>query len=312
MTDETMTERPRLSEAAAALLLHQERRSLRALVRAERRTLALTRAAIEPHIERAGASIAHAPGNDQQRMALATIRRTTPRIQRALGEALTASRAEARSRARDSLGRLPTGGDHPLSGRVEHDDVAAHAAASSWSAAWATAATALVLTDEDPSRASVAAARARAGSLERIAATETASAFNDERRRIYGDLAKSPLAPELFKVWSAVLDRRTCAFCFGKDGQVRALHESFGGETPPVHPNCRCVIDLVRVPRPGRLEDIGLDYASFKAELRDVIRERREESGRLASAFLTESMGERRRSPPVLTARFRDRPYEQR
>jgi hypothetical protein len=141
------------------------------------------------------------------------------------------------------------------------------------------------------------------GSLERIAVTETASAFNDERRRMYADLSKSSLAPEFFKVWNAVLDRRTCAFCFRKDGQVRTVAESFG-ETPPVHPNCRCVVDVVRIPQPERLEDVGIDYASFKAELRDVIRERREETGRHAAAFLTESMGERR-SPMVLTDRFR-------
>lgn len=245
-------------------------------------------------------------------MALATIRRAAPRIQRALEDALVEARAGARTSARESLVGSPSVADaHPLSGRGEHDAAAAHSAAGAWSAAWATAATALVLADEDPSRAPVAAARARAPSLERIAATETASAFNDERRRVYGDLAKLSLAPEYFKIWSAVLDRRTCAFCFGKDGQVRALHESFG-ETPPVHPNCRCTLELVRVPRPERLEDVGIDYASFKSELRDVIRERREESGRHASAFLTESMGARRRSPLVLTGRFRDRPYERR
>jgi hypothetical protein len=310
MTTETKTDRRRLAEAAAALLLHQERRSLRALVRAERRTLAGARTAVEPHIERAATSIGHAPGDDQQRIALATVRRAAPRIQRALEDALVWARSDARTSGRDSLrGALAMADAHPLSGRDEHDTLAAHSAAGAWTAAWATTATALVLADEDPSRAPITAARARAPSLERIAATETASAFNDERRRAYGDLAKSSLAPELFKVWSAVLDRRTCAFCFGKDGQVRALHESFG-ETPPVHPNCRCIVELVRVPRPERLEDIGLDYASFKAELRDVIRERREESGRHATAFLADSMDARRRSPLVLTARFRNRPYE--
>lgn len=311
MTTETKSDRRRLAEAAAALLVHQERRSLRALVRAERHTLSLARAAVEPHVERAATSIAHAPAGDEHRVALATIRRAAPRIQRALEDSLVAARSSARTSGRSSLGSVAVADAHPLSGRDEHDAIASHSAASSWSAAWATAATALVLADEDPSRAPVAAARARAPALERIAVTETASAFNDERRRVYQDLAKSSLAPELFKVWNAVLDRRTCAFCFGKDGQVRALHESFG-ETPPVHPNCRCIVDVVRVPRPERLEDVGLDYASFKAELRDVIREGRVESGRHASAFLKESMGERRRSPLVLTARFRDRPYERR
>jgi hypothetical protein len=126
--------------------------------------------------------------------------------------------------------------------------------------------------------------------------------YTAERWEELGD--RSSLAPELFQVWSAVLDRRTCAFCFGKDGQVRALRESFG-VSPPVHPNCRCIVKLVRVPRPERLEDIGIDYTSFKKELRDVIRERREESGRHAAAFISESMDERRRSPLVLAGRFR-------
>jgi len=279
-------------------------------VRAERRTLGLARTAVEPHIERAATFIAHAPRGDEQRIAMASVRRATPRIQRALEDALVQARSGARAAGRDSLGgALAIGDAHPLSGRDEHDVVAAHSAAAAWSAAWATAATALVLTDEDPSRAPVAAARARVPSLERIAATETAGAFNDERRRAYSDLTKSSFASEFFKVWNAVLDRRTCAFCFGKDGQVRAMHESFG-DTPPVHPNCRCIVELVRVPRPERLEDVGIDYASFKTELRDVIRERREESGRHAAAFLTESMGARRRSPLVLTGRFRERPYE--
>ncbi|MGH7298380.1 MAG: phage minor head protein, partial [Polyangiaceae bacterium] len=125
----------------------------------------------------------------------------------------------------------------------------------------------------------------------------------DERRRAFDDLGRSLLAPELFKVWSAVLDRKTCAFCFAKDGQVRGLHESFSA-SPPVHPNCRCIVELVRVPRPERLEDVGTDYSALKAEIRDVIRERREVSGRHAAAFVTDSMGERRRSPLVLSGRF--------
>jgi hypothetical protein len=173
-----------------------------------------------------------------------------------------------------------------------------------------TAATALALSEDDgATQAPRLAARARAPGLGRIAATETADAFNDERRRLYDDLAESPLAPEMVKVWSAVLDRKTCAFCFDKDGQVRRLDESFG-VTPPVHPYCRCIEEIVRVPYPERLEDTSYDYREgLKREIRDVILERREQSGRYAVPFLSESMGARRRSPVVLTDRFIKQPY---
>lgn len=265
--------------------------------------------AVVPHVERAAASIGHASASDRQRIALATIRRSAPRIQRSLEDAIVEARGYARAAGRDLLAaRFAVASPAPLSGRDEHDAAAAHAAASSWAAAWASAATALVLAEDDPARAPETAARARAPGLGRIAATETASAFNDERRRAFDDLAKSSLAPELFRVWSAVLDRKTCSHCFGKDGQVRALDEAFGA-TPPVHPNCRCIIELVRVPRPERLEDISIDYASLKTELRDVIREHRAESGRHAAAFITESMGARTRSPIVLSRRFTHEPY---
>ena len=196
MTSETTTERRRLAAAAAALLLHQERRSLRALVRAERRTLAHAQGSIEPLVERAGISIAHAPPDDAQRVALATIRRVAPQIQRALETALTLARGQARHDGRGAIERAAAvASPSPLSGRDEHDAAVAHAAATSWSAAWATAATAMVVSEDDPGRAPLAAARARASSLERIAATETASAFNDERRRAFDDLGKSSLAP---------------------------------------------------------------------------------------------------------------------
>jgi SPP1 gp7 family putative phage head morphogenesis protein len=136
--------------------------------------------------------------------------------------------------------------------------------------------------------------------LRRIAATETARAFNDER------LAETRAHHEpragVFKVWSAVLDRRTCAYCFDRDGRTFEL-EAKVGESPPVHVCCRCVWEFVWVPHPERLEDIGLDLEAFKREMRDVIRERRVPSERHAAAFVRASMG-RTRSPVVLTRKF--------
>ena len=303
----------RLAEATAALLLQRERRTLRFLVRAERRTAAMLNGAVRPHIERAAVSVSHAPAYDQQRVALATIRRTAPGLQRALEGALTEARGHARTagarparrRLRRSLPRSTLGPGRARRGGGARSRIVVGGGVGNGGDG------ARPLGRRSEPRAPETAARARAPGLERIAATETASAFNDERRRACEDLAKSSLAPELFRVWSAVLDRKTCAFCFGKDGQVRALHESFGA-SPPVHPNCRCIIELVRVPRPERLEDIHIDYASFKAEVRDVIRERREESGRHAAAFITDSMGEHGdacRSPFVLTGRFTRKPH---
>jgi hypothetical protein len=299
------SEKTALVAATAALLLHRERRSLRAMVRAERTALGVLRATVGPLVEQAAAAVGHAPAHDRERVALAVVRRTAGRMQGALERALAEVRRGARAAARRTVeDEFAAGAVTPLDGREEHDAAAAHAAAASLSAAWSRAASAMTLADEPADDALRLAGRTLARRLERTAATETASAFNDERRRVYRDIARSPLADETVKVWSAVLDRKTCPFCFGKDGQVRALHESFGA-VPPVHPNCRCIVEIVRIPRPERLIDVGLDYESFKSELRDVIRERREESGRHAVAFLTESMGENRRSPLVLTGRFR-------
>jgi hypothetical protein len=307
------SERAALVAATAALLLHRERRSLRAMVRAERAALGVLRATALPLVEQAAAAVGHAPAYDRERVALATVRRTAGRMQGALERAIAEVRRAARGASRRTVeDAFAVGAVTPLDGREEHDAAAAHAAASSLSAAWSRSATAMALGDEPGDDALRLAGRMLSRRLERTAATETASAFNDERRHVYRDIARSPLADETVKVWSAVLDRRTCSFCFGKDGQVRAMHESFGA-VPPVHPNCRCIVEVVRIPHPERLVDIGIDYQEgFKAELRDVIRGRREQSGRHAAAFLTESMGEGRRSPLVLTGRFTHQPYVRR
>jgi len=295
--------------AAAGLLLRRERRSLHALVRAERAALGALRAAASPLIEQAAAAVGHAPAYDRERIALGAVRRTASRMQAALELAVAEVRRAARRASRRTVeNEFAAGPLTPLDGREEHDIAAAHSAAASLASAWNRSASAMAIGDEPADDALRLAGRTLTRRLERTAATETASAFNDERRRVYRDIARSPLANETVKVWSAVLDRKTCAFCFGKDGQVRELHESFGN-WPPVHPNCRCLVEIVRIPRPERLGDIGIDYAAFKQELRDVIRERREESGRHAVEFLSESMDEGRRSPLVLTGRFTHRPH---
>jgi hypothetical protein len=297
--DERAQSREReLAIAVVGALLLRERRTLRALVRAEKRALAHLRRAVAAVLDGAHASFDPADA----RRALATIRRTAPRLAHSLEQAIVAIRESARADARGTILReIGSAIVHPLDGRLEHDVTAAHTAATSYASAWGARASATVLHESPPEGVHPFRTSARDARLERIAATENASAFNDERRRMMASLD----GDARFKVWSAVLDRVTCRYCFGKDGEVRRIAEGFGA-TPPVHPNCRCVIEVVPIPKQERLEDIGIDYALFKEELRDVIRERREESGRHARAVIGESM-QSRRSPVALTKRYSNR-----
>ena len=277
--------------AAAAILLKRERRSARALFKAEGRMLARLRGAAGPVVARTTGTLDHG----DRRQAMATVRRTVPLLQRSVERAIADGRADTRALARrDLAAELPAAEPSALSGREEDDAASAHTAAASYASAWGAAAMAAVIAASDEP------VGGQDHRLRRISATESAAAFNDERRRLYDDIGD---APGTFKVWSAVLDRKTCHFCFGKDGQTARLHEGLGA-MPPVHPFCRCTIELVRVPHPERLDDIAFDYALFKEEMADVIRERRAVSDRHAGAFVRETMGARR-SPEVLTEKFR-------
>jgi hypothetical protein len=292
MTESNTRERE-IASAAALLFLRLERQTHRALLQTEKRTLASLRRASDGALHRA-ASIA---SQGDMREQLAQIRRTVPLMARALEQALLVARRDARASARGTLiGQVRA---HPLDGRDEHDAAAAHSAAGSLASGWGTRATATVMDEAEPLHPFRTSARdAR---LERTAATETASAFNDERRRIVQGI-DDDRASSFVKVWSALLDRGTCRECFSKDGQVKRLDEGFG-VTPPVHPHCRCVIEVVHVPRTERLDDVVTDYARLKDEIEDRIREHRIRAARPAREFLEESLGAAR-SPVALTRRF--------
>ena len=293
MTDSKTRERE-VAAAAALLFLRLERQTHRALLQTEKRTLASLRRASDGALHRA----ASLSGLGDMREQLAQIRRTVPLMAKALEEALVVARRDARASARGTLiGQVRA---HPLDGRDEHDAAAAHSAAGSLASGWGTRATATVMDEAEPLHPFRTSARdAR---LERTAATETASAFNDERRRIVQGFENDDRASSFVKVWSALLDRGTCRECFGKDGEVKKLNESFGA-TPPVHPHCRCVIEIVHVPKPERLDDVATDYARLKDEIEDRIREHRFRAARPAREFIEESVGAAR-SPVALTRRF--------
>ncbi len=286
-----------LALALLAGLLQRERRTVRALLRAERATLRALRAAVAPVAARAALAVSGV--RVDTRDAMVAVRRATPAMREATERALLDARAAARRAARQ-------GGSSPARGRVTHHEVvsaAAHAAASSYAAAWGAAAMAGVLAREEEGKRGFAPAFSPAPldyRLRRIAATETARAFNAER--VADTRARFGQSAGVFQVWSAVLDRSTCAYCFDRDGRTVALHDGFG-EALPAHVNCRCVWEFIYVPHPERLEDIEFDYDLFKREMRDVIRERRTTSERHAADFVHASMGAKR-SPVVLTKKF--------
>ncbi len=241
--------------AAAAILLKRERRSARTLLKSEGRMLARLRGAARPVIARATGALEHG----DRRQAMATVRRTVPLLQRSVERAIADGRADTRALARRDLAtELPAAEPSALSGREEDDAASAHTAAASYASAWGAAAMAAVIAESDEPVGT------QDHRLRRTAATESAAAFNDERRRLYDELDD---APGMFKVWSAVLDRKTCHFCFGKDGQTARLHASLG-ETPPVHPFCRCTIELVSL----NLRDFGeINLKEFQAAFREEL-----------------------------------------
>lgn len=201
------------------------------------------------------------------------------------------------------------------------DDALAAAAAATLAGAWSTASLGTIAgaPDAELARALLGVLDQLDGKLRRVAATEVARAFNDERESILivlggGGTRADGLRPAdqprpgLFKVYSAVLDRLTCARCFRADGETIEPHKSFRAGPPPLHPNCRCIVEHVIVAKPERLEDIAIDYDLFKQELAQVIAERRIISDRQALRFTTDSLGARR-SPEVLTKRLANEPY---
>lgn len=82
---------------------------------------------------------------------------------------------------------------------------------------------------------------------ERIARTETATAFNEAGFQVVAQAASGIREP-IFKTWDVAYDERTCPLCMSMDGKTIGLEEFFRlpdsrgrkVRVPPAHPNCRC------------------------------------------------------------------------
>lgn len=73
--------------------------------------------------------------------------------------------------------------------------------------------------------------------VQRTATTELVDAWNNETKA----LAEKSRARIVF-TWVAELDRRSCPDCVGLDGTSGVGDDAFGGDFPPLHPNCRCYV----------------------------------------------------------------------
>jgi hypothetical protein len=173
------------------------------------------------------------------------------RVSRAITEARSDARRVALERISAELGSIGLS-TAPLARSDGAEDVGiGQFAGGSFASAWGASMMREVLAwADDPKRTPKlsAANDALDYRLARLAATEVASAYNDEHAEAALEVAKVPAwRGRLFRRWEAMLDRRLCKVCKAMDGQVVPVDASFTLRREPglVHPMCRCIEILV-------------------------------------------------------------------
>lgn len=142
------------------------------------------------------------------------------------------------------LGRKPTVRRTP---RTAEDISRTHVAARSYSSTWAArllVASRKAAANDLPPRTILDTTDSLDAVIRRSLVNETVDSWNVERFDLGAELTE--YAPILEQEWVAILDGVTCAHCKAMDGQRAPLGKVFsGGGTPPLHPFCRCFIDIV-------------------------------------------------------------------
>lgn len=143
-----------------------------------------------------------------------------------------------------------------------------------------------------------------------MAVEHTAHAFADEvdaeTHRFFTETISSDddWAGNVFKAWSSVLDRKTCSYCWSKDGQIIRAADSWPGPGPgDAHRFCRCFEATFYVPdeQKRKLPGIVSDYKRFKEDVAETGGKERYE----ALPYITDSL--KATSPETLTRRLADR-----
>lgn len=124
---------------------------------------------------------------------------------------------------------------------------------------WRSAASKVAEETTDARRVAKATATAERFRVRMVATTEASRAFNEARDEAYTAIADSvdPRAAEQpWREWDATLDKDTCKVCDRADGSMVPLDEDFNAGTPgKVHPHCRCIEQIVWMPRDFRGKD---------------------------------------------------------
>lgn len=234
-----------------------------------RTALLTTEAALLERMRRAVDTIvrAHFSTDPRKEAVFAGINATAAALQRHLPSVIAAGRADARNAAlktlhadadalrrelrrageADSLPELPMPSDSVQADRQESRKVAA-----GFAEAWRSAAAGALVDTGDNVRLRALVARSTAATahhVDRIAATENAQAFNDERVRASSTFQLGTVV--VTKLWDSTLDARTCPICESLDGQIVPVAADFthGGRVVVpgrVHPFCRCTFHLIR------------------------------------------------------------------
>lgn len=172
--------------------------------------------------------------------AVMTAGRIETAMKAGIAELRTTSRAAGYSRLRAeaaSLGFEIGRGGAILHAKIAEDVLRARITAESYAKRWLRSA--IGKTGGD---ALEAANEATAGSVRRIAVSESAEAYSGGRTAHAARLR----AIELLRVWDSANDRDVCATCAGADGTIVGIREKFPeGEPGDVHSFCRCTWTLL-------------------------------------------------------------------
>jgi len=197
--------------------------------------------------------------NDEAEQAL-IIKESADRVAEVVARHVMRMRKKARALADESLeAELEELGIDPARTRTSAsraDAAAAAAAGLSYASVWASTALSVILQTEEGQPKVRRSLENQDYRLERIAATETSRAFNDEHSRGVDSIAddesnkEKHWFPFIVKRWDAILDRKTCAICRDHDGDIVPLGINFSNDDTPgeVHPNCRCMSTLIPLP----------------------------------------------------------------
>jgi hypothetical protein len=198
-------------------------------------------------------------GSHERAAALAALLLVGARLARSLDRAIVVARRSARDAGAKRLAAELGAIGIALSARelatYDHreDEARATLASQTLSAAWQATAVYTVLSalrrDTDVARGLRRTKAALASRIELTAATESAQAFNAERREglrfaTERDEALELAVAKLGRRWDAMLD--ACDDCSAHDGDVTGVNDDFGGDEPgEFHVNCRCSWTLV-------------------------------------------------------------------